>query len=173
MRINRLETHDRLLQFKGQSEEISQGCQQCIDKRPPEFGDFPFYIFAHKRELGMDERFALLVESNSLDFSNIPTHRLIWIPRLKKPLAQTNSMLFKYFPLKDLIEVIWIIPEPETWDQFTKGKMIENSIVCESIHKFKTDKSKLEDDDPDDMSDELAKHIYNSIAKNAQKKVIK
>ena len=173
MKIDRLETHDRLLQFKGQSEEISKGCQECIDSRPQEFGTIPFYIFAHKRELGLDERFALLVESGSRDFSNLPTHRMIWMPRLKKPLAQTNSMLFRYFPSTDTIEVMWILPEPETWDQFTKGKMIENNVVCESIHKFKTDKLKLEADEPDDLSDEKAKQIYRSIAINAQKRVIK
>lgn len=82
-------------------------------------------------------------------------------------------MLFRYFPSTDTIEVMWILPEPETWDQFTKGKMIENNVVCESIHKFKTDKLKLEADEPDDLSDEKAKQIYRSIAINAQKRVIK
>lgn len=169
MKINRLETHDRLLEFQKQGDEISKGCQDCINSRPAEFKNHPFYIFAHKREIGIDERFSLMINHNISDITKVPTHRLIWMPRLKKPEAQTNSMLFKYYPQEDVIKVIWIIPEVETWDQSTKGKMLENNIVSESVHLFKTDKSKLEMDEEDDLPEITIQAIYKEMATNGKK----
>lgn len=170
MKINRLETHDRLLQFKKQADHISKGCQDCIDTRPKEFMRLPFYIFAHKREISMDERFTLVIDGVYDCITKVPTHRLIWQPRLTKPEAQENSMLFKYYPGLDLIYVIWMIPDPALWDQYSKGKISENESVCESIALFKTDKKKLESPMDDDISEEKVKSIYQEIAKNAQKK---
>lgn len=168
MKINRLDAHDRLLELKKQSDDISRGCQDCIDSRPKEFGNNPFYIFAHKREIGLDERFNLMINGYFDDITKVPTHRMIWMPRLKKPEAQTNSMLFKYYPLQDVIKVIWIIPQPETWKESQKGKMLENNVVSESVHLFLTDKKKLEEDEDDDVSEERAKAIYAEIARNAK-----
>lgn len=165
MKVDRLETHDRFLEFGKQSDMISRGCEDCIQSRPEEFENHPFYIFAHKREIGMDEKFNLFVKGGYNLMEQVPTHRLIWQPRLSKPEPQINSMLFKYYPIQDFIKVIWIIPEPETWDQFTKGKMIENNLVCESINSFKNDKKKMEEKELDDLSEETIKCIYSKISK--------
>ena len=180
MKIDRLETHDRIGEFQKQADYISMGCQECIDKRPKEFKNYPFYIFAHKREIGMDERldrYNTDLQQSLLDptyirkyhtLMDIPTARLIWEPRLTKPSAQTNSMLFKAYPPSDNIRVIWIIPAPELWEQYTKGKMLENKSVCDSIHAFMHDRSKLEDSEGDDLPEEKIKAIYQEISKNAK-----
>lgn len=103
MKLNRLETHDRFEHFTRQSFDIAQTCQDIIDKRP--FGDYSFYIFAHKRVIGEDERIAMynedlrmsLLDPNYIRMfqrlEDVPTARLIWQPRLTKPKAQSNSML--------------------------------------------------------------------------------
>lgn len=62
-----------------------------------------------------------------------------------------------------------MIPAPELWDQYTKGKITENETVCESIHLFKTDKAKLEAKEDDDLPDNKIDAIYKEICKNAQK----
>ena len=49
MKANKLESHDRLLELHKKKDIIEKGCQDCIDNRPAEFEDHPFYIFAHKR----------------------------------------------------------------------------------------------------------------------------
>jgi hypothetical protein len=162
MKINRLETHDRLLEFKKQADYISQGAQDCIKNRPEEFENYPFYIFAHKREINIDERFSIAVDCR-IPLDQVPTHRMIWIPRLKKPEAQINSILLKHYPKEDVINVIWMIPEPELWDEYLTGKMCENKTVSDSVRLFKTDKKKLEADEPDDLSDEKVKEIYRKI----------
>jgi hypothetical protein len=162
MKINRLETHDRLLEFKKQADYISQGAQDCIKNKPGEFENYPFYIFAHKREIGIDERFSIARDC-AIPIDQVPTHRMIWIPRLKKPEAQINSILLKHYPKEDVINVIWMIPEPELWDEYLMGKMCENKTVSESIWLFKTDKKKLEADEPDDLSEEKVKEIYRKI----------
>ena len=173
MKISRLDAHDRFEHFTRQSFDIGKTCQDMIDQRP--FGDVPFYIFAHKREIGLDERMSIFTQDlhNSprqfKSLADVPTARLIWQPRLTKPSAQSNSMLFKAYPGKDVLKVIWIIPAPELWDQYIKGNITENETVCESIHLFKTDKKKLETKEDDDLSDIKINAIYREISRNAQK----
>ena len=178
MRVDRLETHDRYKKFIGDSSEIDKTCQDLINRRP--FGDYPFYIFAHKRELGLDERIAIFnqelihdpVNGKYRSLEEVPTARLIWQPRLTKPMAQENSMLFKGFPGKDTIRVIWMIPARELWGQYTKGKMLENKTVCESIHNFKNNKEKLEAKEEDDLPDWMIDAIYMEIAAEAQRRIL-
>lgn len=145
MIINPLDAHDRFDHFTKQSFDIAECCQDLINKRP--FGDLPFYIFAHTRT---DE-----------DGS---TKRLIWQPRLTKPKAQTNSMLFKAYPGTDMIKVLWMIPAREMWDQYTKGKLTQNKTVCESINDFENNRAKLEQKEEDDLSDEKINQIYKEIS---------
>lgn len=149
MKINRLDAHDRYQYFTKQSFDIAECCQDLINQKP--FGDHPFYIFAHART----------------DEDGV-TKRLIWQPRLTKPKAQSNSMLFKAYPGTDVIKVIWMIPARELWDQYTKGKMTENKTVSESIQMFKADKKKLEEKEDDDMTDEQVDAIYKEISRNAR-----
>jgi len=180
MKVNILDAHDRLLQFKKQSDYISKGCQDCIKSRPNEFGSHPFYIFAHKREIGEDEKISIYNQDLQDSLVNIgykrkyskieqvPTHRLIWAPRLTKPTAQENSMLFKYYPSFDHIKIMWIIPDRSMWGQYIKDNLTENQIVCESIHDFRNNKGKLERVEDDDVSEEMAKEIYMAISFNAR-----
>lgn len=182
MKVNILDAHDRLLQFKKQSDYISKGCQDCIKSRPEEFGNYPFYIFSHKREIGVDERISIFNHDIYHSYKSpvylrkygkledVPTHRLIWSPRLTKPKAQTNSMLFKYFPSLDQIKVIWILPQKELWDQYFKDNLTENEIVCQSINDFRNNIGKLEKDEDDDLNEEQCKQIYMQISCNASSK---
>jgi hypothetical protein len=151
IKINPLDAHDRFTHLTKQNFDIAECCQDLINKRP--FGNHPFYIFAHART----------------DDDGV-TKRLIWQPRLTKPRAQTNSMLFKAYPGTDLIKVIWMIPARELWEQFEKGKLTENQTVCESIHAFKTDRAKLDAAEPDDLSESEISRIYTEISWEANSK---
>lgn len=153
MKIDRLDAHDRFEYFTKQSFDIGECCQDLINKRP--FGDYPFYIFAHART----------------DEDGV-TKRLIWQPRLTKPKAQTNSMLFKAYPGTDVIKVIWMIPAPELWSQYAKGLMTQNKTVSESIEDFQHNRNKLEEKEDDDLSDEKIDAIYKEISLNAKRKQI-
>lgn len=145
MKIQLLDAHDRLGHFKKQGTDITECCQDLINKRP--FGNVPFYIFAHART----------------DDDGV-TKRLIWQPRLTKPKAQTNSMLFKAYPGTDHIKVIWMIPERALWAQFSKGQLTESNIIVESIHDFENDRAKLEKPEEDDLSDEAIDKIYQDLS---------
>lgn len=151
MKINLLDAHDRLNQVHKQADYISQGCQDCINNRPGEFGQNPFYIYAHCRTA-----------------DNGVTKRMIWVPRLSKPKPETNSMLFKYYPKQDVIKIIWMIPAREMWDQYVKGNLTQHQIVIESIHSYRNHRTKLGSPEPDDLSDKQADDIYRQIAINAQ-----
>ncbi len=180
MKINFLETHDRLKQFHKQDDLISQGCEECIKLRPEEFGNQPFYIFAHQRTIDMDEKKSLYSQDLMCSFTNIPyqrkyktmedvpSGRLIWEPRLTKPKAQENSMLFKAYPPTDHIKVIWIIPARELWGQFEQGDMIENLTVYESIRNFHTNREMLEAKEDDDLDDARINAIFTEMSNNAR-----
>lgn len=151
MKLDRLETHDRLQHFTKQSFDIGECCQDLINQRP--FGEYPFYIFAHART----------------DDDGV-TKRLIWQPRLTKPKSQTNSMLFKAYPGSDNIKVIWMIPAREVWPEFKRGLMLENQTICESIDKFENHRALLDAKEEDDLSDEIIDAIYRQICLSAKNK---
>jgi hypothetical protein len=179
MLINRLDAHDRLEHLSDQSVDISKSCQDLINKKP--FGNYPFYIFAHKREIEADERISMYNQDLTasltdmshkrrwMSLKDVPTARLIWQPRLTKPKAQTNSMLFKGYPGTDNIKVIWIIPPRELWAQYTKDKLTENKVVCESVHDFEHNRAKLEAPDDDDLNDEQIDAVYRELQRDAKR----
>lgn len=149
IKINPLDAHDRLKEFTSRHQSISECCQDLINKAP--FGNRPFYIFAHART--DDDGF---------------TKRIIWQPRLTKPKAQTNSMLFKAHPGTDVIVIVWMIPERSLWKQYNKGNMTQNKLVYESIQSFIKNRAELEKPDDDDPSDEMVNHIYTELAVQAK-----
>lgn len=150
MKLNRLDAHDRYQHLTKQSFDIGECCQDLIDKRP--FGEHAFYIFAHART----------EEDGS-------TKRLIWQPRLTKPKAQTNSMLFKAYPGKDTLKVIWMIPARELWGQFAKGLLTSSKVVSDSIWDFQHNRIKLEEMDSDDMTDEQVDAVYKELSLDAMR----
>lgn len=145
MKINRLDAHDRFEYFTKQEFDIGKCCQDLIDQRP--FGDHPFYIFAHART----------------DDDGV-TKRLIWQPRLTKPKAQTNSMLFKAMPGTDIIKIIWMIPDRAMWDQYRKGNLTENQTVSESIDAFQFHREALEAPEKEDLTEQQCMAVYREIA---------
>lgn len=151
MIIDRLETHDRYQQFTKQSFDIGECCQDLIDQRP--FGEHGFYIFAHAR-----------TDDDGL------TKRILWQPRLTKPKAQTNSMLFKVKPGSDNVEVVWMIPAREMWPQYEQGLICENQVVKQSIHDFENNRVELERRDPEDLSDAQIDAVYREIRQQARTK---
>ncbi len=153
MKLDRLETHDRYLHFTKQQFDIGECCEEVIRNRPNEFGNRPFYIFAHPRT----------------DDDGV-TQRLIWQPRLTRPKPQTNSMLFKAYPPTDVLKVIWIIPKRELWPNYGIGLICENKTISESIENFKNNRKKLEQADNEDLSDDDACKIYQEIARNSKQK---
>jgi len=169
MKINILDAHDRLTDFVSKSSsDISECCQDLINQRP--FGSHAFYIFAHKRTIGMDEKFNLFLTGKYYSLADVPEATIIWQPRLTKPKAQTNSMLFKAYPGTDKIKVIWMIPGREMFDQYQKDNLTESSIVFQSIHAFENDRGSLEAKEDDDLNDEAIDKIYQSIAKGTKSK---
>jgi hypothetical protein len=151
MKLNRLETHDRHQHFTKQDFDISRCCQNLIDQKP--FGNHPFYIFAHSR-----------TEDYSLK------KRLIWQPRLTRPLPQTNSLLFKAYPKDDTLKICWIIPAREMWGQYKKGQVCENLMIDEFIHTFEHNRALLKKNEEDDYSDEKIDQIYKEISQQAKLK---
>lgn len=149
MKIDRLDAHDRYKDFISKDFQIGECCQNLIDQRP--FGEHPFYIFAHPRT----------------DEDGI-TKRLIWQPRLTRPKAQTNSMLFKAYPGKDIVKIIWMIPDRSLWKNYKKEQMIEENLIANSIHDFQFNREKLDTLEDDDLNDAQIHQIYCEISKQAK-----
>jgi len=162
MKINRLEAHDRLLHFKNdQNSTIQQGAEDCLKKNPLSLAlqdHSPYiYIFAHPRTAddGVNKR-------------------LLWQPRLTKPKAQSNSYLFRAQSKSDIMEICWLIPAREMWDQYKKGNVTENEFVMWSVDQYMNYREHLERPDPEDLPDMLVREIYIRTANDLQKdKLIK
>lgn len=151
MKLNRLETHDRLKHFvKDQSANVFQGAEDCLKRNPLSIAiqeKSPYvYLFAHART----------------DDDGV-TKRLLWQPRLTVPEAQSNSYLFRAISHSDLIETCWILPPHEMWNQYEKGNVTEHELALWSINQYKTNKKSLEKPHPDDLPEEKARIILKSI----------
>ena len=156
MKIQRLETHDRLQHFvQDQSKAIAQGANDCLKVNPLSLAlqeKSPYiYIFAHPRTA--DDGI---------------TKRMLWQPRLTKPKAQTNSYLFRAIAKTDNLEVCWLIPPSEMWSQYEKGKVTENDLVMWSIDQFKHNRGGLEEAEKDDLPEERVMAIYREIGNQSK-----
>lgn len=151
MKIDRLETHDRLLEFKSDWEHISQAIQDCINNVPDEI-KFPFYVYGHSRQIGMDERFSLFIQGKYKSMEEVPSERMIWMPRAYKPKAEPNTYLFRAIKGSDVIETMWILPKPELWEQFAPGKITHNEDIWTSIQNYKHRRKELEAPDSEDLT---------------------
>jgi hypothetical protein len=152
MKINRLETHDRLLHLiKDQSKAVAEGAEDCLKKNPTSLAlqsKSPYiYIYGHARTAddGVNKK-------------------LFWQARLEKPAPESNSYLFRAQSNTDLLETCWILPPHETWDQYKKENVVASEIVGWSIHQYKTNRLEMAKPFPDDMSKEQIKRIYLEIA---------
>jgi len=98
-------------------------------------------------------------------FDQVPEKVLLWQPRLSRPMAQTNSYLFRAESKTDLLEICWLLPPEEMWSQYQKGKLTENEYVIWSVDQYLNDKTKLEAARNDDLPDNRIKAIYKEIAR--------
>ena len=159
MKIDRLETHDRLQHLiADQSANIFKGAEDCMKNNPlslaiQEKSPY-FYIFAHPRTAddGVNKK-------------------MFWQPRLTIPEAQENSYLFRATSKTDLIEVVWMIPPSETWPQYKKGNITESNVCRWSIEMLQSHKSKLETPHPEDMIEERARIILKAVIDEHRQKL--
>lgn len=154
MKLNRLETHDRLEHFiKDQSINIFQGADDCLKKNPLSLAlqdRSPYvYLFAHPRTA-----------------DDGVTKIMYWQPRLTKPQAQTNSYLFRAISKTDNVEVCWLLPPKELWNEYQKKNVTEHEIVIWSIDQYRHHKPKLEAAESDDLPDKQIQLIYAEIKQN-------
>ncbi len=172
MKLKKLETHDRLLTFqKEQADLISQGCDDCLKKNPyslalQSYSDY-IYIFAHPRTVGLDEKVNWVTEGRFKTFEEGPEKILIWQPRLKRPTPQSNSYLFRAKSNTDIVEICWILPPEELWDQYERNTMLTSEIVLWSINQYKNNFAELAHPEPDDFPDEHINIILKRIANDA------
>lgn len=158
MKVNRLEAHDRLQYFiEDQSKKIWEGADDCLKKNADSLRlqeKSPYiYIFAHPRTAddGVNKR-------------------MLWQPRLLKPKAQTNSYLFRAQSYSDIVEVCWLLPPKDLWDQYAKGKVCESNWTAWSIFQFKNNREELEKPFHEDWTPEQASRIYETIDNEIKQK---
>lgn len=159
MKVNKLESHDRLQHLKkDQSANVLQGAEDCLKRNSLSLAlqeKSPYiYIFAHPRT--MDDGV---------------TKALYWQPRLSRPKAQTNSYLFRVKSKTDEIEVCWLIPPREMWNEYIVGKVTGNELIDWSIKQFRFKREELERADPDDLSEEKGSEILNQVLQEHKQQV--
>lgn len=167
--INKYEAHDRLEHIGAiNNAGITENIESIIKSQP--FGKVPFYIYVHKRTMDTYEKFLHWDTGKYKSMDEVPNTRLVWQPRLKKPEAVINSMLFKVDPQNpEEVRILWIIPPAELWGQYKEGKMTESDIVQWSIDQYINNKKELEEREADDLSDDRIAQIYRSLYPNMLK----
>lgn len=152
MKLDRLETHDRLIHLhKDQAITLNKGAEDCLKKNRLSLGLQQYspyiYLFAHPRTA-----------------DDGVTKKMFWQPRLTKPSAQTNSYLFRAISHTDKMEICWLLPATETWAQYKKGNVTEHEFVLWSIAQFMYHRNDLEKPFQDDLPEERVKQIYRQVA---------
>ena len=149
LKVSALEVDDRFSYVQDEQKDEIITILEMFGRKDP-FDGHCFYLFAHARK-----------HENGADI------RMIWQPRLTKPKAQTNSMLFRLNPKEpEEVMVVWIIPPREQWHLYEKGKMFQNQIVTESIYDFNHDREKLESKDENDLTDEKVQELLLRLYPN-------
>ena len=159
MKLNRLETHDRLeYLIKDQSSSVQQGAEDCLKKNPYSLrlqAHSPYvYLYAHAR-----------THDNGVD------KVLYWAPRLSKPPCEPNSYLFRAHSHSDVIEIMWMLPQQEMWSQYKMGNVTENGTVLWSINQYRVNKVELEKPEPKDLPEEKCKMILLDIAREMEEDI--
>jgi hypothetical protein len=159
MKIDRLETHDRLLHLKkDQSQNIFQGAEDCLKKNPLSLAiqeKCPYvYIFAHPRT----------------DDDGV-TKRMLWQPRISRPEPQSNSYLFRATSKTDIIEVCWLIPAKEMWSQYKQGNITESDLVTWSLNQYRFNRKSLSQPHKDDLKEELGSAIFRRILQEHEQNI--
>lgn len=157
-KINVFDAHDRLKELqKSFNDTLAQGCEDCLKQNVLSLAlqeKSPYiYIFAHPR-----------TEPNG------NMKRMYWQPRISRPLPQTNSYLFRAQSKSDVLEICWMLPPMETWNNFRKGNVTENDIVEWSIGMYLHNRQELKKPHPDDMSEEAAKGIFYKVIMEMENK---
>ena len=154
MKLNRLETHDRLEWFKKSQVELDNFIQKMHVEEP--FGDRPYYIFTIKRTVGKDEKVALVQQGTYDSIENTPEAFLEISARLTRPEAAPNTTLTKIYPGKDYCKTIWNLPEPRYWDQYVSNTMFADDFITKSIFQYISNQKQMEAperDDPQSMEE--------------------
>lgn len=138
MKVNRLEAHDRLIEVHKQKDHIGQAVEECIRNVPDEVKS-SFYVYAHKRTIGLDEMAKYMLKSPG----KVPTHRIVWMPRITKPEPTENSMLFLVKKGSDEVRILWMLPDACMWEQYGPDKMTHDPVIWESIQTFKSNPAEL------------------------------
>lgn len=159
MKINRLETHDRLLHFKkDQSQVIAEGADECLKRNPLSLAlqaRSPYvYLFAHAR-----------TQEDGV------TKKMLWQPRLGKPKCEPNSCLFRALSHTDNLEICWILPDQIFWSQYKKGNVLEHSMVIWSIDMYRNSKPTLEKPFADDLPQHRIDQILLDIAREMEEEI--
>ncbi len=150
MKIHKFEAHDRKKHLiKDQSINIAQGAEDCLKKNKLSLAlqeKSPYvYLYAHPR-----------TDDNG-------NKVMYWQPRLSRPAPQTNSYLFRAKSKTDEIEVCWLLPPRDMWDEYICGKVTSDNLTMWSINRFRYDRKVLENADPDDMPEERGKQILAEV----------
>lgn len=165
MKLNRLDTHDRLLHFKKQQDDISAGLLECINN-VPEAVKCPFYVWAHSRSVNDDEKINLIIQGHK----KTPDERLIWVPRVTKPEVSPNSYLFLVQKNTDIIKIIWMLPKRELWKQYEPGQLCFNENIWVSIQNYLFDKKAMNAPDADTPKEYEIEHFRKVIGETAHAK---
>lgn len=144
-----------------ETKQIKSIVNELVKKHEDSLEEF-LYNLVRKKPFGEHKFYAYCFLKN--DPLLLGVKKYICQPRLTKPKPYPNTSLFRMNPrFPDEVEVMWILPNKEAMRNFKKGKIHENEIVQDSIHKYYSDRKSLWKPEPDDVTEEQFTEIYKGI----------
>lgn len=165
MKINRFETHDRLVQFQQQRDTIHEGVMECI-RNVPDAINFPFYVYGTSKIVDYDEKIAIIKGG----YEQAPDMRLIWVPCITKPKPTPNSYLFLYQKSGDVLETIWMLPRRALWSQYLPGKICYNESIHISIINYTKHYDELCQPEPNGPTLQNQQDFFEIIKEEAKRR---
>lgn len=163
MKVDILDAHDRLLFYQKQQDDISKGIMDCINNVPDSI-KCPFYIYGHARTVDQEEQLSIM----QLRYEKVPAQRLIWMPVVTKPKAAPNTYLFLARKGSDVIDIIWMLPKRELWEQYKPGNLCHNENIWVSIQNFLHCPDVLNAPDKNGPTESDIKHFRMTMGFEAQ-----
>jgi hypothetical protein len=141
--------HENVNFFKENTEHgYVEMINKIIQSRP--FGDVKFYIHSFVKRVD--------------DATGVK--KMIHHPRLTKPDPTPGASLIRVDPeMPGEMKVMWTIPNQETFGLYKYKKAFADKFVWECINTYKKNPAQLIQPEPDDLSEDQIKEIYQGIAR--------
>jgi hypothetical protein len=138
---------------------------ECL-KNVPDSIDFPFYVYGTSKIVDLDEKQSIILSGYDI----APDMRIVWVPKIIKPVPTSNSYLFLCRKNSDVHQIIWILPRKALWEQYKPGMVAFNDNIYISIMNYTHRYKEMCQPDPNGPTEKDKEKFFRIFGEEAQKR---